>query len=85
MRVLVAAAASIAVLTSVVGCAGKSESYEEGYRISGGREWATQMLMSQSPDVICNGMYELRKTQTDISDKDDFVRGCQDALKDAVK
>jgi hypothetical protein len=88
MRVLAASAASIAVLAFAVGCGGKSESYEEGYRSGGGREWATQMLRTASPDVVCQRMYTALMRHPEkadvITDKGEYMQGCEDALREAT-
>lgn len=83
---VIAAVAGIAV---GAGCAGKSESYEQGYASGGGREWATQMLTTASADVICQDMYASlmqRPEKADvITDKADYLQGCEDAMRDATK
>ena len=82
-------AAAVAVLAVVgIGASGRSQSYEEGYRIAGGREWAAQMLRTASADVVCQRMYSLLMRHPEkaevITDKADYIQGCEDAMRDAT-
>ena len=84
---LLAAATVFVVLPVVGGCSSRSESYELGYDKGHDKSFAEMMInqLNDSPGHVCADVYQLAKSDDDIRDKDDYVQGCLDGLKDALK